>query len=432
MLNEILGQEQAVSILRRLLREKSEGRTLILLGERGIGKFSLALNFAEEILCKNPFLSTDFLFYRNDDFSLKTRYFLNNLQNEKMKPGIKKYFYYLLGRISSAYTFGEIGKSTLKFKKDSKSRSSKSTDAEIKSSASYSINDFRMDLEETLLNGTFYEILESGSKKGDLRYSSLRENLISISDDITKKQKIPIDFIRSLIEYNSQKSTQNLKISIIGNFENATDEAQNSSLKLFEEPSRGNMIILTADTIAPILPTILSRSIIIKMKRLSPKILKGIFGNSMKPEYFHTTDLMEDEVYNYCMLKKDRVVEFFRNIAPSIQYDNAVFGFIEELASEQNNKLAILFMEELLEFLRNLHLARQEYIRKQDFQAFIDPGYREITSRLVSKTFTSEIRELSDEIAELLQGVKYRNITDTAVLPSVLIDLARWYQRRSS
>jgi len=46
---------------------------------------------------------------------------------------------------------------------------------------------------------------------------------------------------------------------IIKNFENATEEAQNAFLKALEEPQANLYFILTAQTLSPILPTIISR-----------------------------------------------------------------------------------------------------------------------------------------------------------------------------
>ena len=231
---EIYGQQQASGLLERLLNKNAPGRTIILTGEKGTGKFTLAVQLAEKALNKNPFISSDFIFYRNDDFSLKTRFFLQNRDNEKIKKLSNPYFFYLMGRLSSAIAYGETGKSSLKLKKIKKGPES------------YSTADFRNDLEEILLNNRVPEVLETNTP--------FAENLISVSDELTKKKRIPIDFIRNLIAFNSQKPSGNLRLSIIANFENATDEAQNSSLKLFEEPSETSMIILTADSIRNILP----------------------------------------------------------------------------------------------------------------------------------------------------------------------------------
>ncbi len=418
VMNGIIGQDQAAAILEKIRREQTRGRTLILLGDKGTGKFSLAADFARDILNKNPFLSADFKFYRNDDFSLKTRFFINNINVEALHNKAVEYFYYLLGRISNSIAYNETGKSSIKLKKIKKAGQQKGSKSEA-----YGIADFRNDLEEILINGKFIEEMSGNT--------AFVENCIIVSDEVSKKERIPIDFVRDLIAFNSLKSQYDYKVSVIGNFENATEEAQNSGLKLFEEPSDRSIIILTANSIDNILPTILSRSVIIKMNKLSPSILKKIFGAEIKGNFFNTVDYMEDGIYHYTQKKRDRVIDFFSRIAPKIQYETEIFSFIEEITSEENNKLSLLFMQELIEFYRNLHLARQEYIRKSDYTEFIDKEYKKLSLRIIPNTHTGEIHEIVSDIGNLLQTVRYNNITERIVLPSLLINLARWYQKRN-
>ena len=86
----IEGQARAVSVISRLIDENISGRTVILLGDRGCGKFTAAAGLAENLLQSgngrmSPFLSPDFMFYRNDLFSVKTRYYLDNIKNDRVK-----------------------------------------------------------------------------------------------------------------------------------------------------------------------------------------------------------------------------------------------------------------------------------------------------------------------------------------------------------
>ena len=79
MMDNIVGQTRATSLLMKLVNENFQGRTLIFLGERGVGKFSTACGLARAVLKKNIFVSPDFQFYRNDDYTLKTNFFLGHI-----------------------------------------------------------------------------------------------------------------------------------------------------------------------------------------------------------------------------------------------------------------------------------------------------------------------------------------------------------------
>ena len=337
---------------------------------------------------------------------------MSNLGNKSLEKAGIDYLYYLSGKLSSAVSFGEIGKS-FKLK-----RLKKETGA-----GAYTVNDFRTELEVMLVNGAFMETLAANP--------ALVENVIAISDEVSKKQKVPIDFIREMIEFNSRTSTSRYKISLVGNFENATEEAQNSSLKLFEEPPASSLILLTASTTATILPTILSRSILVHFHPLSVEIIKDIFGLDKKTAVRSTIELMEDKVYHYSDKRRERVLYFFQKIAPRVQHETELFGFIDEIASADNNKLSFHFLEELIEFFRMAHLKRQAYLRNMDLNTYIDSGYDAVINPIVHQAVTSELREFGTECGELLKRVKYNYITEAMVFPSLLIRVSRWYQKAS-
>ncbi len=403
----IKGQPQAEAVIQKLLKENTFGRTLIFLGERGCGKFSAAVDTAEKILLKNPFSSADFIFYRNDNYSIKSRFMLKNYSKGAIKTILPSYLSYLLGRLSTAISMSEIG--NVKLKRISQGKESSS------------IQEFRNELDEIIINQKYYDLIESNP--------SFSENLIAVSDELSKKQRIPIDFIRSAIEFNSMKTSGGHKITLIGNFENAAEEAQNAALKLLEEPPAGNLIILTANSSAGILPTILSRSMIIHFIQLSPSVLKDIFGMDFKKNYYSTADLMEDDFFHFEEERKKKVLEFFTEIAPRIQFNNAVFSFIDNLISDENSKLSRHFFSELGEFLRNVHLMRQEYLRGVDLSAFIDQDYKKMAHPIIPHVNTGELKELAFEIGRITQKIKFNNVSPAVVLPSLLIDMARWYQR---
>ena len=112
------------------------------------------------------------------------------------------------------------------------------------------------------------------------------ENIISLNNpdifNIGVLSGWGIDTIRAINSFLSKKpiSHQN-KIVLIQDAQNLLTEAQNALLKNLEEPGVNNYIILTADNSSSLLPTIISRCKIIKIKSSPsvPKDLLKITGN---------------------------------------------------------------------------------------------------------------------------------------------------------
>ena len=288
--------------------------------------------------------------------------------------------------------------------------------------ASYAVNDFRNELSDIISREAFLDPVEN------LRAFS--ENLIAVSDEISKKSRIPIDFIRRAIEFNGIRSESGRKITLIGNFENASEETQNASLKLLEEPPAGNLIIITANSSNTILPTILSRSMIIHFNQLTPALVNSILGSDGSgSSYYSTIELMEDKLYGFHEERKKRVIEFFTSIAPAIQQGNSVFTFIETMVSDRNSRSPVHFFNEMIEFIRNAQLLRQQYLRKTDLSGYIDTDYKKILDPAVHSIYTAELKEFASRIGFLINKIRFNNVTPAAVLPGFLIDLARWYQK---
>ena len=83
--------------------------------------------------------------------------------------------------------------------------------------------------------------------------------------DFNSDEKLGIDDVRNLIRESIKKPyAGNSKLTIIRNFSNSTLEAQNSLLKFLEEQPPFLTILLISQNTRNILPTVLSRSQIIK------------------------------------------------------------------------------------------------------------------------------------------------------------------------
>jgi DNA polymerase III delta prime subunit len=402
MQKHLIGQKHPAILLQKLLKDDFQGRTLIFHGNPGCGKFTAGLLLSQNILEKDPFLSPDFLFYRNDNFSLKTRFFLKNIANEKLLEQLIRYLKYLLGRISQSIFLGELP--------------DKIKDKKIEFSA------LREELEFEILNNSIYKRLTE-----DKDFAGKIERA---SDELTKKQKIPIDFIREAIDFYSQRASGHRKITLIGEFENATVQAQNSALKLFEEPPAQSLIILTVTDLSQILPTILSRSIVIKFDRLSPQSVKTIFGEN-PGNHQSTIDLMSDVVYQYRVKRQNNVREFFAKIAPQVQHGYELFRFIDTLNSDEVPDMQSHFLEELIDYFRNLQMLRQQFLRQTDFKPFVDQVYADLPITLIRNSNSAELQEICVEIDTVWKKIRYGNTNPQVVFPVLLLNISRWYQKKA-
>ena len=87
-----------------------------------------------------------------------------------------------------------------------------------------------------------------------------------------EKGLISIEKVREIINFLSFKpKLSGLKIVIIDDSEKMTKEAQNALLKILEEPNLDNLIILVSSYPEKLLPTILSRLLVIKFSLAKKK-----------------------------------------------------------------------------------------------------------------------------------------------------------------
>lgn len=390
----IYGQKRAELVLSKLFQNHFQARTIIFSGSQGVGKYAAALELSGSLLGQNPFLSSDFQSFRNDRYLLKTRYFLQAFSHQQKNPAFSRYFWTLLSRMGQSVFLDEnSGKKSL-------------------------FSETREKLESILLSERFDELI------------TISEELEEVSLFLSKRKKIPIDFIRSSIDFHSVSPSGRYKITLIGNFDDSTPEAQNAALKLFEEPPQSSLILLTCSEKERILPTIRSRSIDVRFDRLNSESIKEIFGQNLH-HFKNTVDYMENEVFDTKQKSREMLKKFLSDVAPRIQHSSAVFEFCDELLDTDAGNFPVRFLEEIQTFFRELHLGRQSYIRGENFQPFLSDVYRVEIFALSGQTFTNEIQSYFLEIERIREGIRFQNITPKSVFPSLLIDLARWYQQRT-
>lgn len=94
---------------------------------------------------------------------------------------------------------------------------------------------------------------------------------IEFNDD---GQSIKIADVRSVIERLSMTRQSRYKILLIDSLERMTTEAANCFLKTLEEPTENTVFIMTTNNPASVLPTITSRSRVIKFSSVSSNYLQ--------------------------------------------------------------------------------------------------------------------------------------------------------------
>lgn len=115
----------------------------------------------------------------------------------------------------------------------------------------------------------------AGSGKAHLAYSLAAELLNIEVDELTRypyfailqrpegKQDIPIDSVRTLnssLKLKVPASGEVKRVTLIESAQDLNEESSNALLKIIEEPSPGNIFILTTDNPKSLLPTITSRA----------------------------------------------------------------------------------------------------------------------------------------------------------------------------
>ncbi|MEZ0536870.1 ATP-binding protein [Caldicellulosiruptoraceae bacterium PP1] len=183
-------------------------------------------------------------------------------------------------------------------------------------------------------------ICETGTSCGKCKSCRLFENSnhpdIKVIEKEEGKKEISIENIRDIIEniYLGPLISKK-KVIIIKNSEDLSISAQNALLKTLEEPPEYVIFILTTNNIEKILPTVISRSIILKFKKYSydeiEKIIKqkgydpkdyiikvsnGNIGNAIN-YYNNQTNQLRDNVFD--MINK---------------YDKKPFDFIKEFETD--------------------------------------------------------------------------------------------------
>jgi DNA polymerase III delta prime subunit len=129
--------------------------------------------------------------------------------------------------------------------------------------------------------------------------------------EISPGQTIGIDQIRQIKSFLNKKSWQGEKIKtvIVNQADKMTIQAQNAFLKTLEEHGQKSLIILTAANKHALLPTIISRCQIIRLKFQSNKKNKNLEKTWQKWQKLINSDL-DKQLKDASKLKKENIEEF--------------------------------------------------------------------------------------------------------------------------
>ena len=177
----------------------------------------------------------------------------------------------------------------------------------------------------------------------------------------TKKEQVKIDDIRRIEDKFSQTSINQLgiKIYIINLIENLRPNEANALLKFLEEPLDNTYAILTTENEYSILPTILSRTEIVRFSSVNKNdlidecIKLGVNKKDAEILTFFQNDasMIKEEIENEYYLEVKQYVENFINLLPN--KEKLRFFVLNEINPNLKSKIQIrLFIDLLIIYLK--------------------------------------------------------------------------------
>lgn len=177
----------------------------------------------------------------------------------------------------------------------------------------------------------------------------------------TKKEQVKIDDIRRIEDKFSQTSINQLgiKIYIINLIENLRPNEANALLKFLEEPLDNTYAVLTTENEYSILPTILSRTEIVRFSSVNKNdlidecIKLGVNKKDAEILTFFQNDasMIKEEIENEDYLEVKKYVENFINLLPN--KEKLRFFVLNEINPNLKSKIQIrLFIDLLIIYLK--------------------------------------------------------------------------------
>lgn len=211
-----------------------------------------------------------------------------------------------------------------------------------------------------ILTGT-----EGSGKKTFSKYLASITN----SEHITYGNKV--EDVRNAINL-AYTQNKNIFYCITG-YENMRAEAKNALLKLAEEPPTGSYVVLTATIKNEVLPTLISRGILIELEDYTKEELKEFaVANNFNYDYINLCDTPKD-VIDIQNIKCEEFVQFVNNVWNKItlaSQGNALkITNSLSLKDEQNGYNPLLF-------INCIYNKVFEHLKKENPNKVLESGYK--------------------------------------------------------
>ena len=214
--------------------------------------------------------------------------------------------------------------------------------------------------------------------------------------------------------------SKGVMVYILHLVENMTVEAINSILKFLEEPHEGVYAFLTTNNENNVLPTIISRCQLMRLKLIDRKeVINNAISNNVPKE--------DAEILSYFYNDGDLIQEILENKENKASYSDAKTAFTEFLTALENddNREAIYYAQKnIIPLVKTKESAR--FFLDMLVQAFedmlnINQGKKPILDSFKDtlNVLAKKLNHISDSLLEIL---KDRNLLNTNVNISLLID----------
>ncbi len=223
----------------------------------------------------------------------------------------------------------------------------------------------------------------------------LVEHEKEIKKGIEIVKAISIKQIRELKKHTTFKSDAEKRVIIIDNFDNSTISAQNSLLKLLEEPNKGTILILIAVDAQKLLPTIYSRVMRINFNLLSEHQMQNF------------AECLDDECIEMSMGRPGIIKQLTKDKDLVAKYKEA----LDNLKNLKNMSLAekILLAEELSKDLYLLKITLMLWSSK--------------IRNIAQKTKQYKLLLLSEKINNTLWELESSNVNKRLQVENLLLNL---------
>ena len=293
MFNKVIGQSNVINLLKHDINNVTLNNSILFYGAKFSGKLKTALELTRILNCLKD---------KEDNCSCSNCVRINNLDFEGLIFLSRRNFLYLLKEYISSYLKSNNIKYLLDIKKN--------------------IKLFTLPLQDFLINNTFSEQDKKDLSSYLERISTIFENNIPDSNDLEKmvdvislingkykSENIPVDTIRSMLDWTYINQPDINRVIIIDHVDHLEKSSQNILLKRLEEPSRNLFFILIAENKNRIAQTILSRCRLYYFNNLKIDSVKEIINQTFGAESYHNS------IYNFLTRNEETSRE---NILPVI------------------------------------------------------------------------------------------------------------------